>query len=65
MMTETESAIRASIVKEARSWIRTPYHKRAFIKGVGADCGMFPYAVLHEINLVPDLSCELPYLKDW
>lgn len=29
---------RAAIVAEARSWIGTPYHYRAAVKGVGCDC---------------------------
>ena len=30
---------RAQVVAEARSWLRTPYHKNGRVKGVGVDCG--------------------------
>src|SRR6185437_15824401 len=35
-----EVAQRAAVVAEARSWIGTPYHNCADIKGTGVDCGM-------------------------
>lgn len=56
---------RRMITEESRSWLRTPYRKQCMIKGVGVDCGMFPYMVLSKLGLVPDLSGELPVLKDW
>lgn len=33
-----EARVRADIVAAARSWIGTPYHHQASVKGVGADC---------------------------
>jgi NlpC/P60 family putative phage cell wall peptidase len=30
--------IRNTIIAEARSWIGTPYHHQAALKGVGCDC---------------------------
>lgn len=41
----TEALERAAVVAEAMTWLRTPYHHRAAIKGVGCDCAMFPQAV--------------------
>lgn len=35
---EAAHLTRSKIVAVARSWIGTPYHNRAAIKGVGADC---------------------------
>lgn len=32
------SPARSEIVAEARSWIGTPYHHQASVKGVGCDC---------------------------
>ena len=34
----TACAVRAAVVSEARSWIGTPYHHRANLKGAGVDC---------------------------
>jgi cell wall-associated NlpC family hydrolase len=41
----TEDEQRAAVVAEARTWLRTPYHHHAAVRGVGADCAMFPQAV--------------------
>jgi len=52
------------VVIEARSWIGTPYHRRAAIKGAGVDCGMLPYAVLRKFDLIPEF--DIAYLSnDW
>lgn len=39
MITEVEG--RAAILAEARSWLGTPYHGNAAIKGAGVDCIRF------------------------
>ena len=33
---------RAAVVKEAESWIGTPFHHAARVKGAGIDCLMLP-----------------------
>jgi cell wall-associated NlpC family hydrolase len=33
-------ATRAAVVLEARSWVGTPYHSNARLKGIGVDCAM-------------------------
>lgn len=43
MITHAED--RAKLVTEAVSWLRTPYHHQALVKGVGVDCAMFPIGV--------------------
>lgn len=55
---------RSAIVEEAESWIGTPYIKRGTLKGIGVDCGMFPYKVYREFDLVPELEGNLPTLED-
>jgi NlpC/P60 family putative phage cell wall peptidase len=42
---------RAEMVSEARSWIGTPYHMGAMVKGAGADCGSFLLGVLQACGL--------------
>ena len=44
--------MREKIVAEARSWIGTPYHNCADIKGVGVDCGMLL------VRVFVDLGCR-------
>jgi len=52
-MTEDES--RARIVEVAKSWLNTPFHDCAGIKGVGVDCAYLPVCVLNEsgLKLIP------------
>ncbi|MGH6794028.1 MAG: hypothetical protein ACREDH_02235 [Methylocella sp.] len=59
-----EADQRAAIVREARSWIRTPYHNQADIKGVGVDCGMLLVRVFVDCGLVPPFDPR-PYADDW
>ncbi len=63
-MTESEGQQRAAIVADARTWIRTPYHNCADIKGVGVDCGMLLVRVFVDTGLVPPFDPR-PYPIDW
>jgi NlpC/P60 family putative phage cell wall peptidase len=58
------SPARSAIVAEARSWIGTPYHHQASVKGVGCDClglvrGVWRAVYGAEPEPVPG------YTKDW
>jgi cell wall-associated NlpC family hydrolase len=55
---------RAAVVAEARSWIGTPYHNCADIKGVGVDCGMLLVRVFVDLKLCPPFDPR-PYPIDW
>jgi cell wall-associated NlpC family hydrolase len=63
-MTKSEIAQRAAVVAEARSWISTPYHNCADIKGVGVDCGMLLVRVFVDAGLCPPFDPR-PYPIDW
>ncbi len=63
-MTENEGAERAMIVAAARSWIGTPYHNCADIKGVGVDCGMLIVRVFVDAGLCAPFDPR-PYPADW
>ena len=58
------SATREAIITEARSWIGTPYHHQASLKGVGADCLGLVRGVWRSIHGV---EAETPpgYSRDW
>lgn len=43
---------RAKVVKEARSWIGTPYHPHARLKGIGVDCAMLPAEVYEACGMI-------------
>jgi len=59
-----EERQRAAVAAEARSWVRTPYHRQADIKGVGVDCGMLLVRVFVDTGLVPPFDPR-PYADDW
>lgn len=44
---------RMDIVAEARSWIGTPFHHQARLKGVGVDCAGLVIGVARALGLVP------------
>jgi len=49
--------LRAQIVAEAFSWLRTPYHHQAHIKGVGVDCVWLLIEVYKSVGIVaPDFD---------
>ena len=43
---------RAAVVAAARSWIGTPYHHAADVKGVGVDCAMLLVRVYSDLGLI-------------
>jgi cell wall-associated NlpC family hydrolase len=59
-----EAEQRAAVVAAARSWIGTPYHNCADIKGVGVDCGMLIVRVFVDTGLVAPFDPR-PYPADW
>jgi NlpC/P60 family putative phage cell wall peptidase len=56
--------MRSKILAEARSWIGTPYHNCADIKGVGCDCGMLLVRVFVDLGLIAPFDPR-PYTADW
>jgi NlpC/P60 family putative phage cell wall peptidase len=57
-------ANRAQMVAEARSWVGTPYHMGAMVKGAGADCGSFLLGVLQACGLAEGEEVGL-WKADW
>lgn len=61
---EQIAAERACLVVEAESWIGTPYHTGARIKGVGVDCLTFVVCAFESAGLIDRV--EIPhYPPDW
>ena len=60
-MTPEQQAI---VVEEAKTWLSTPYHHQAGIKGVGVDCAMILVRVYHAAGLIPEIDPR-PYPHDW
>lgn len=59
----TEAEQRAAVVAEAKTWLRTPYHGSARLKGVGVDCAQLPIAVYGAVGLIDPPSPR--YSQDW
>ncbi len=57
-------AWREKVIAEAISWIGTPYHPKAKIKGVGVDCGWLLIEVFNRCGLIPKVDPG-DYAKDW
>ncbi len=60
----TEAQGRAALVAEARSWLGTPWHHRARVKGVGVDCAQFVVGVYSGAGLVDPIETG-EYPRDW
>lgn len=55
---------RQAVIDEARSWLRTPYRSNARLKGVGADCAMFPLDVYATVLDLPPATIPR-YQAEW
>ena len=62
-MTELEQK-RASVVREAESWIGTPFHHAARIKGAGVDCLMLLAEVYERAGIIGHIDPPF-YVPDW
>lgn len=63
-MQNREAEQRRAVVAEARSWIRTPYHHAARVKGVGVDCAQILVGVFSSVGLIKPMKLP-PYPPDW
>ncbi len=52
------------ILTEAYTWLRTPFHHKAMVKGVGVDCAHFLLGVFSAVGMVPVFTPE-DYPADW
>lgn len=55
---------RLRVVKAARTWLGTPYHHAADVRGVGVDCAMILVRVFCDLDLTEPFDPR-PYTKDW
>jgi len=61
----TRAELQAAVVAEALSWVGTPYHHCADIKGAGVDCAMLLVRVYATCGLIPASVDPRPYAFDW
>lgn len=55
---------RQAVITEARTWLRTPYHHKAKVKGAGIDCGQLLVAVYVACGFVEPFETG-DYSPDW
>lgn len=58
------AASRDDIVKEVLTWVGTPFHDCADVKGAGVDCGMLLVRVFCDLDILP-LFDPRPYKPQW
>lgn len=56
--------LREAAVQEALTWLRTPYHHMARVKGAGCDCATLLLEVYHTIGAIPEIDIGY-YPQDW
>jgi NlpC/P60 family putative phage cell wall peptidase len=57
-------ALRQAVVAEARSWIGTPFHHAARVKGAGVDCLMLLAEVYERAGVAAHIAPPF-YVPDW
>jgi NlpC/P60 family putative phage cell wall peptidase len=60
----SEFADPAEVVAAARSWLGTPYHDQASVRGVGCDCLGLARGVWRDV-VGPETFAMPPYSRDW
>lgn len=55
---------RDKVVAEAITWIGTPYHPQARVKGAGVDCGMLLIEVFRRCGLIKNIDPG-NYAREW
>lgn len=58
------TTIREAIVSEALTWLDTPFHHQARLKGCGVDCANLLAGVFAAIGLAPNVVLDA-YPQDW
>lgn len=63
-MSEREAAERAAVVAEALTWIGTPYHSAADVKGAGVDCVFLVLRAFIDTGIIPPFDPR-PFPEQW
>lgn len=63
-MSNRNDGLRAALLAEAETWLGTPFHHEARVKGAGVDCGQLLLAVYEAVGIIPHVETE-PYPADF
>ena len=55
---------REAVVEEAKTWLRTPYHHYAGVKGKGTDCAFILIKVYAAVGMIEEFTPPV-YPLDW
>ena len=58
------TTLQTAIVSEALSWLETPFHHAARLKGCGVDCANLLVGVFAAVGLAPNVALA-DYPQDW
>jgi len=58
---QNELKMREAIVTEALTWLRTPWHHRACVKGAGTDCVFFLVGVFNAVGITSISGDDIIY----
>lgn len=61
MPPEEVARLRAAIIAEARTWLGTRFHHRAWVKRAGADCLGLIYGVYRAVGLIGEV--DIPFYR--
>lgn len=64
VLARSDDAQRAAVVEEARTWIGTPFHHAARVKGAGVDCLMLLAEVYERAGVAGHVEPPF-YVPDW
>lgn len=59
----TEDRQRAAVIKEAETWLLTPYHHQGRVKGAGVDCATILLEVFSAVGIAENAYPE--YAPEW
>ena len=60
----TEREQRSAVIAEAMTWLKTPYHHQARVKGAGVDCGQLVAACFEAAGVIDPVTIP-GYSSDW
>lgn len=62
---KTQYTTREAIIKDAYTWLDTPYHHKAMVKGVGVDCAQLVLGIAINTGQVPEDTKIDDYSTEW
>lgn len=57
--------MRMDVVQEAMTWLDTPFHDQARVKGVGVDCAQMVAGIGEELGFIPKGTVIQNYSPEW